>query len=84
MVFVSAAGARFEKGRACWTASSVKVGGKLSYTVVARLDLGTGVGTSCNTATVTADNAAPMTARACVDTHPMRARVTGGTVGVTG
>jgi hypothetical protein len=62
----------------------VKAGRQVTYAVVARLDLGTGVGKACNTATVTADNASPMTAKACVETHPVRARVTGGTVGVTG
>ena len=84
MTFVSAPGATFSKGRACWSRPTLRPGTQLVVRITARLDLSAGVGTTCNTAQMTAGNAAKATAKACIGTRPRRAAVSGGTVGVTG
>ena len=84
MTFVSAPGATFSKGKACWSRATLRPGKQLVVKITARLDLSAGVGTTCNTAQMTAGNAAKTTAKACIGTRPRRAAVSGGTVGVTG
>ena len=84
MTFVSAPGATFSKGKACWSRATLRPGKQLAVKITARLDLSAGVGTTCNTAQMTAGNAAKTTAKACIGTRPRRAAVSGGTVGVTG
>jgi uncharacterized repeat protein (TIGR01451 family) len=84
MVFVSAPGATFQKGQACWLRKSVKPGTTLVFRVTAKVDANVGVGTACNNVVATASNAATDRAKRCVRVLPQAGRVGGGTVGVTG
>jgi hypothetical protein len=84
MVFVSAPGATFQKGQACWLRKSVKPGTTLVFRVTAKVDANVGVGTACNNVVATASNAATDRAKRCVRVLPRAGRVGGGTVGVTG
>jgi uncharacterized repeat protein (TIGR01451 family) len=81
MTFVSASGASFKNGKACWKRKFVAKGATLTFRVVAHVDANVGSGSLVNVATATASNAPPKTAKA-----PVRAvrnqRVRAG--GVTG
>jgi uncharacterized repeat protein (TIGR01451 family) len=79
LTFVRARGARFSKGRACWTIGYWRAGQSRRFHVKARL-AGDAHGKVVNRGTLTADNAAAARARAIV-----RAGATGGRGGgVTG
>jgi uncharacterized repeat protein (TIGR01451 family) len=81
MSFVSASGATFKNGKACWKRTFVHKGATLTFRVVARVNANAGGAKIVNVATATASNAKPATAKA-----PVRAlrnqRVRAG--GVTG
>jgi uncharacterized repeat protein (TIGR01451 family) len=81
MSFVSASGASFSNGKACWKRTFVAKGATLTFRVVARVNANVGSAKIVNVATATAKNAKPVTAKA-----PVRAlrnqRVRAG--GVTG
>jgi uncharacterized repeat protein (TIGR01451 family) len=66
LTFVSAKGATFKNGKACWTRKSVAKGATLTFRVVARVDAGVGNEKLVNVATATASNAKPATAKAPV------------------
>jgi uncharacterized repeat protein (TIGR01451 family) len=81
MSFVSARGATFENGKACWVRKTVAPGAKLIFHVVARVSATVGNARLVNVATATASNApaaratAPVHARRHARTRP--AGVTG-------
>ena len=66
LTFVSAKGAAFKNGKACWTRKSVAKGATLTFRVVARVDASVGNEKLVNVATATASNAKPATAKAPV------------------
>jgi uncharacterized repeat protein (TIGR01451 family) len=66
MTFVSAKGAAFKNGKACWTRKSVAKGATLTFRVVARVDASVGNEKLVNLATAKASNAKPATAKAPV------------------
>jgi uncharacterized repeat protein (TIGR01451 family) len=66
LTFVSAKGAAFKNGKACWTRKSVARGATLIFRVVARVDATVGNEKLVNVATATASNAKPATAKAPV------------------
>jgi uncharacterized repeat protein (TIGR01451 family) len=66
MTFVSAKGAAFKNGKACWTRKSVAKGATLTFRVVARVNASVNNATLVNVATATASNAKPATAKAPV------------------
>jgi uncharacterized repeat protein (TIGR01451 family) len=84
MTFVSAPGAKFVKGQACWTRKNVKRGTTLVFRVTAKVDNSVGVGKACNNVVATAGNANAKRARVCVNVRPRAGNVGGGIVGVTG
>ena len=51
MAFVSATGASYEKGKACWSRATLKPGKQLDVTSSPASTVSAGVGTTCNTAT---------------------------------
>jgi uncharacterized repeat protein (TIGR01451 family) len=81
LTFVSAKGASYKSGKACWSRQSVGKGATLTFRVVARADATVGNKRLVNVATATASNAKPATA-----TAPVRAVRKAGTrpAGVTG
>jgi uncharacterized repeat protein (TIGR01451 family) len=81
LTFVSAKGASYKNGKACWSKQSVRKGATLTFRVVARADATVGNKKLVNVATATASNAKPATAKA-----PVRAVRKAGTrpAGVTG
>jgi uncharacterized repeat protein (TIGR01451 family) len=66
MTFVSAKGATFKNGKACWTRKFVAKGATLTFRVVAHVSATVGNGKLVNVATATASNAKPATAKAPV------------------
>jgi uncharacterized repeat protein (TIGR01451 family) len=66
LTFVSAKGATFTNGKACWKRAFVAKGATLTFRVVARVDAGVGNEKLVNVATATASNAKPVTAKAPV------------------
>jgi uncharacterized repeat protein (TIGR01451 family) len=66
MTFVSAKGAAFKNGKACWKRKSVAKGTTLTFRVVARVDASVGNEQLVNVATAKASNAKPATAKAPV------------------
>jgi uncharacterized repeat protein (TIGR01451 family) len=66
LTFVTAKGATFKNGKACWTRKSVAKGTTLTFRVVARVDASVGNEKLVNVATATASNAKPATAKAPV------------------
>jgi uncharacterized repeat protein (TIGR01451 family) len=66
LTFVSAKGAAFKNGKACWMRKSVAKGTTLTFRVVARVDAGVGNKELVNVATAKASNAKPATAKAPV------------------
>jgi uncharacterized repeat protein (TIGR01451 family) len=66
LTFVTAKGATFKNGKACWTRKSVAKGATLTFRVVARVDASAGNEKLVNVATATASNAKPATAKAPV------------------
>ena len=81
MTFSSAPGASFKSGKACWTKSSVAVGGDLKFSVVAKVDADAGAQTFTNVATATASNAKSVQASAKVRSLPQRKARPGGVTG---
>ncbi len=66
MTFVSAKGASFKNGKACWTRKFVAKGATLTFRVVAHVNANVGTGKLVNVATATASNAKPARATAPV------------------
>ena len=66
LTFVSARGAAFKNGKACWKRKSVARGATLTFRVVARVDANVGNEQLVNVATARASNAKPATAKAPV------------------
>ncbi len=66
LTFVSAKGAAFKNGKACWKRKSVAKGATLTFRVVARVNASVGNEKLVNVATATASNAKPATAKAPV------------------
>jgi uncharacterized repeat protein (TIGR01451 family) len=66
LTFVTAKGAAFKNGKACWTRKSVAKGTTLTFRVVAHVDASVGNEKLVNVATATASNAKPATAKAPV------------------
>jgi uncharacterized repeat protein (TIGR01451 family) len=66
MTFVSAKGATFKNGKACWTRKFVAKGATLTFRVVAHVNANVGNGKLINVATATASNAPPKKATAPV------------------
>jgi uncharacterized repeat protein (TIGR01451 family) len=66
LTFVTAKGATFKNGKACWKRKSVAKGTTLTFRVVARVDASVGNEKLVNVATATASNAKPATAKAPV------------------
>jgi uncharacterized repeat protein (TIGR01451 family) len=81
MTFSSAPGATFKSGKACWTKSSVAIGGSLSFAVVAKVDSDAGAQTFTNVATAAASNAKSVEASAKVRSLPQRKARPGGVTG---
>jgi uncharacterized repeat protein (TIGR01451 family) len=81
LTFSSAAGATFKGGKACWSRKSVKVGHRLSFVVIARVDADAGSRSFTNVATATASNAPSRTANAKVRSLPQKTRKPGGVTG---
>jgi uncharacterized repeat protein (TIGR01451 family) len=81
MAFVSATGATFSKGRACWHLAVAKAGSTRRFTITATVDKDTPAGVIKNIAVATANNAGKVTARAPVNVTPASQ---GGVAGVTG
>ena len=66
MTFVSAKGATFKNGKACWTRKFVAKGATLTFRVVAHVNATVGNQKLINVATATASNAKPARATAPV------------------
>jgi uncharacterized repeat protein (TIGR01451 family) len=81
MTFVSAKGASFKNGKACWARKSVRTGATLTFRVTARVDVTVGNTKLVNVATATASNAKPATAEAPVRTRRKAATKPGGVTG---
>ena len=81
MTFVSAKGAAFKNGKACWARKSVRTGATLTFRVRARVDATAGNTKLVNVATATASNAKPATAEAPVRTRRKAAAKPGGVTG---
>jgi uncharacterized repeat protein (TIGR01451 family) len=81
MTFVSAKGASFKNGKACWARRSVHRGATLTFRVRARVDATAGNTKLVNVATATASNAKPATAEAPVRTRHRAATKPGGVTG---
>lgn len=81
MTFVSAPGATFKSGMACWSFASLAVGAKRTFGVLAKVDADAPTGRERNLVTATADNAATVRAGATVG---VEARAPGSPIGVTG
>ena len=77
LVFVSAPGATFSKGRACWHLAVAKARSATIFTITAKVDTDAAPGTITNVAVGTADNAPASSGRAPV-------KVTAGRHGVKG
>jgi uncharacterized repeat protein (TIGR01451 family) len=80
MTFVSAPGATFQNGQACWTYASLDPGQTVQLLVVAHIDLDAPSGVEVNLVTYTSDNAGSSTATASVTVTA----VGGSPVAVTG
>ena len=77
LVFDSAPGATFSKGRACWHIALAKAGSTTTFKITAKVDNDAKPGVVKNIVVATADNAGKVTARAPV-------KVTAGRKGVKG
>jgi uncharacterized repeat protein (TIGR01451 family) len=66
MTFVSAPGATFQDGEACWTFASLDPGETVELLIVAHIDLDAPSGVETNVATFTSDNGGSGTATAIV------------------
>jgi uncharacterized repeat protein (TIGR01451 family) len=83
LVFESAAGATFSKGRACWHLAVAKAGSTHQFTITAKVDSDAKEGVVKNVVVATAGNAGKVTARAPVNVTPAHG-VKGRTSAVTG
>ena len=81
MTFVTAKGATYKNGKACWSAQSVAKGATLTFRVMARVDATVGNVKLVNVATATASNAKPATATAPVHTRRKAATKPAGVTG---
>jgi uncharacterized repeat protein (TIGR01451 family) len=81
MSFVSAKGATFKSGKACWARKSVAKGATLTFRVTARVEATVGNEKLVNVATATASNAKPATATAPVRARRQEATKPGGVTG---
>jgi uncharacterized repeat protein (TIGR01451 family) len=81
MAFVSAPGATFSKGRACWHLTVGKAGSTRRFTITVTVDKDTKASLIKNIVVATASNAGKVTARAPVNVTPASQ---GGVAGVTG
>ena len=81
MSFVTAKGATFKSGKACWSRASVAKGATLTFRVTARVEATVGNVKLVNVATATASNAKPATAEAPVHTRRKAATKPGGVTG---
>ena len=84
LVFESAPGATFSKGRACWHLALVKAGSSKTFKITAKVDTNAKAGVVKNVVVATADNAGKVTARAPVKVTPSRGGVQGRVSAVTG
>jgi uncharacterized repeat protein (TIGR01451 family) len=84
LVFDSAPGATFSKGRACWHLAVAKAGSTTEFTIKAKVDADAKAGVVKNVVVATADNARKVTARAPVKVKPSRSGVKGRVSAVTG
>jgi large repetitive protein len=83
MVFVSAPGATFSKGRACWHLRVAKAGSSRTFKITATVDKDFAGASLTNVVTATAANARKVTAKATVDVGHVQG-VTSGPSVVTG
>ena len=81
MSFVTAKGATFKNGKACWSRKSVAKGATLTFRVTARVEATVGNEKLVNVATATASNAKPATAEAPVRARRKAATKPGGVTG---
>ncbi len=84
LVFESAPGATFSKGRACWHLNVAKAGSTRTFTITARIDTDAAEGVVRNVVVATAGNAPRVSARAPVTVTPGRSGVQGRLSAVTG
>jgi uncharacterized repeat protein (TIGR01451 family) len=84
LVFESAPGATFSKGRACWHIALAKAGSTTTFKITATVDADAKAGTVKNIVVATAGNAGKVTARAPVKVTPGRSGVKGRVSAVTG
>ena len=84
LVFESAPGATFSKGRACWHLDVAKAGSTTAFKITAKVDADARSGVVKNVVVATAGNAGKVTARAPVTVTPGRSGVQGRVSAVTG
>jgi uncharacterized repeat protein (TIGR01451 family) len=84
LVFDSAPGATFSKGRACWHLAVAKAGSTTEFTITAKVDADAKAGVVKNVVVATADNAGKVRGRAPVTVSPSRSGVKGRVSAVTG
>jgi uncharacterized repeat protein (TIGR01451 family) len=84
LVFDSAPGATFSKGRACWHLAVAKAGSTTEFTITAKIDANAKAGVIKNIVVATADNAGKVSGRAPVNVRPSRSGVKGRVSAVTG
>ena len=70
LVFVSAPGATFSNGRACWHLNLAKAGSSRTFKITAKVDSDATAGAVENVVVATAGNAGKVTARAPVTVTP--------------
>ncbi len=70
LVFDSAPGATFSKGRACWHLDIAKAGSTTTFTITAKVDVTAKPGVVKNVVVATADNAGKKSAHAPVKIKP--------------
>ena len=84
LVFASAPGATFSKGRACWHLDVAKAGSTTTFTITATVDANAKPGLISNGVVVTGGTAPKVSARAPVKVSPGKHGVKGRISGVTG
>ena len=84
LVFESAPGATFSKGRACWHLDVAKAGSTTTFRITAKVDADARSGVVKNVVVATAGNAGRVSARAPVTVTPGRSGVQGRVSAVTG
>jgi uncharacterized repeat protein (TIGR01451 family) len=84
LVFESAPGATFSKGRACWHLDVAKAGSTTTFTITAKVDADAKAGIVKNVVVATAGNAGRVSARTPVTVNPGRSGVKGRVSAVTG